>query len=129
MKQIQRHDTAINPFLTTSHLNSPTKRRGSGGEQLFTCSLSQPTLLLSARLDPRLLHSGGDISPLQSSAHAPEQIEHRLVVHHFGWRNQRHQDNPRFAAIDHIVRVRPGSVGQSSVTWFPSWALSFQRAA
>ncbi len=37
------------------------------GEQFFMISLSQPTLLLSARLDPRLLRSGGDISPLQPS--------------------------------------------------------------
>lgn len=36
---------------------------------------------------------------------ASEQIEHGLVVHHFRWCDQRHQDDARFAAIDHIVGV------------------------
>jgi hypothetical protein len=32
----------------------------------------------------------------------PEQIEHRLIVHDFGWSNQDVQDDARFTSIHHI---------------------------
>ena len=56
----------LHTFIVSDGTILPLTAVGGLKEQFFTLSLSQPTFLLSARLDPRLLRSGGNISPLQS---------------------------------------------------------------
>ena len=42
-----------------------------------------------------------------AEARPPEEIDGRLIVLHFGWRDQCGQDDPSLATIDHLVIVVP----------------------
>src|SRR2546423_11410687 len=46
--------------------------------------------------------------------HRPEEVKHRVIVHHFAWHDQYPQDDATFASIHHVVRM-VAQVGSTSL--------------
>ncbi len=65
----------------------------------------------------------GDLARAQLAAEAdpPQQVPHRLVLHDVGRRDQRGEDDPGLAAVDHVVVVvaqaRPGLDAHRRGVW------------